>query len=149
MRLVVKKVHTISLGCPSLESLHTSKSNKLDSHLQVNLIFYSRATYRVPKSELALSGVGKTGRHQQTVLTNECQLGRFALPSVTLTHLPDTHRHTRKLLQLGLYQTELCTVQAGACVSRYSVQSQNLYFFAVLERRLYTAVNKCSLILCN
>ena len=56
--------------------------------------------YRVPKRELALSGGGKTRRHQHVAITDKCQLGRFTFSGVTLTHLSDrqtgrqTHTHT-------------------------------------------------------
>jgi len=52
-------------------------------------------SYRVPESELALPGRGKTRRQQPDVITDECQLGRFALAGVTLTCLSRTHTFTR------------------------------------------------------
>jgi len=49
-----------------------------------------RCSYRVPDCELALSGAGKTRRHQQVVIADKYQLGRLAFARVTSTALHQT-----------------------------------------------------------
>ena len=102
-------------------------------------------TYRVPYSELALSGAGKTCRHQHAIVCNECQLGRFTFSSVTLAHLSDDtytvlilrDRRTDRQRRPSFHNSPLFGVQAHK-MYQVSVWIRNRFIISICNFIIHT-----------